>query len=89
MHLKIFAIAKMTSKAKMCSTEIDLTRGTRNTPCVGYCNTFYAERCNACGRTTKEKANWVKLSQYEKDEIWKRIIRQGWQPRVGIPDPNV
>jgi predicted Fe-S protein YdhL (DUF1289 family) len=76
------------SEPKLSRAEIEATRGTRNTPCVGACNTFYAEECHACGRTTQEKATWVKLSPDEKDQIWERLIRRGWQPRVGIHDPE-
>lgn len=64
--------------------EIESIRENRHTPCVGRCNTFYAEVCFACGRSMAEKAGWTALPETEKEAIWKRIIRQGWRPRVGI-----
>ncbi|CAM5370197.1 hypothetical protein ECAE60S_01483 [Eoetvoesiella caeni] len=75
----------MISDPEISASEIESVREARNTPCVGECNTFYAETCHACGRTEKEQTHWVTLSENERYEVWKRIINQGWRPRVGIP----
>lgn len=64
--------------------QIQLIRGGRDTPCVGVCNSLYAEYCQGCGRTAHEDSFWSVFSEEEKSAVWERIIKQGWRPGVGI-----
>ena len=52
-----------------------------DSPCVAVCSTLYDEICRGCGRTADEVANWVVLDDAEKDEIWNRILAQGYPRR--------
>jgi predicted Fe-S protein YdhL (DUF1289 family) len=54
-----------------------------DSPCVAVCSTLYDDVCRGCGRTTMEVANWVFLSDEEKQEIWVRIKAQGYPRRQG------
>ncbi|MGE8547391.1 DUF1289 domain-containing protein [Alcaligenes sp. WGS1538] len=56
-----------------------LTR--RDSPCVAVCSTLYDDICRGCGRTAMEVANWVFMSQDEKDLVWDRITAQGYPRR--------
>jgi len=44
-----------------------------DSPCVGLCTTTYDEVCRACNRHYMEVANWVSMTQAEKDAVWARI----------------
>lgn len=54
-----------------------------DTPCVAVCSTTFDEVCRGCGRTVDEVANWIALSQEEKDRIWERILAEGYPRRKG------
>ena len=43
------------------------------TPCVAVCSTLFDDVCRGCGRTVLEVANWVFMTQEEKDAVWERI----------------
>lgn len=44
-----------------------------DSPCLGVCTTTYDEFCRACHRHYLEVANWVSMTQAEKDAVWERI----------------
>jgi len=52
-----------------------------DSPCVAICSTLYDEICRGCGRTAMEVANWVFLSEEEKQAVWVRIKSQGYPRR--------
>ena len=52
-----------------------------DTPCVAICSTLFDEVCRGCGRTVSEVANWVFMSEEEKNAVWERIIREGYPRR--------
>nr|WP_217345297.1 DUF1289 domain-containing protein [Noviherbaspirillum sp. L7-7A]MBV0879551.1 DUF1289 domain-containing protein [Noviherbaspirillum sp. L7-7A] len=52
-----------------------------DTPCVAICSTLFDEVCRGCGRTVSEVANWVFMSEEEKNVVWERIIREGYPRR--------
>ncbi len=49
-------------------------------PCKGVCTTTYDIVCAGCGRTYMEVAEWVTLTEEERDVIWGRLIREGYFP---------
>jgi predicted Fe-S protein YdhL (DUF1289 family) len=54
-----------------------------DTPCVAVCSTTFDEVCRGCGRTAWEVAQWVTMTQEEKDIVWERITVQGYPRRNG------
>lgn len=44
-----------------------------DSPCVAVCTTLYDEVCKGCGRTYVEVANWVFMTDEEREVVWKRI----------------
>lgn len=52
-----------------------------DTPCVAVCSTTFDEICRGCGRTVDEVAQWVFMSQEEKNIVWERILEQGYPRR--------
>lgn len=52
-----------------------------DSPCVAVCSTTFDDVCRGCGRTVAEVANWVFLTQEEKDVIWERILSEGYPRR--------
>ena len=52
-----------------------------DSPCVAVCSTAFDDVCRGCGRTVTEVANWVFLTQEEKDVIWERILKDGYPRR--------
>ncbi len=52
-----------------------------DSPCVAICSTLYDEICRGCGRTAMEVANWVFLSEEERQAVWVRIKSQGYPRR--------
>jgi predicted Fe-S protein YdhL (DUF1289 family) len=57
-------------------------RATRpDTPCVAVCSTTFDEVCRGCGRTVVEVANWVVMSDAEKETVWTRITAEGYPRR--------
>jgi len=54
---------------------------TSDSPCVAVCSTLYDEICRGCGRTAMEVANWVFMSEAEKQAVWQRIRAQGYPRR--------
>lgn len=54
-----------------------------DTPCVAVCSTLFDDICRGCGRTAMEVANWVSMSEEEKDAVWIRITNQGYPKRQG------
>lgn len=54
-----------------------------DTPCVAVCSTLFDDVCRGCGRTVGEVANWVFMSDEEKNAVWERITREGYPRRQG------
>lgn len=52
-----------------------------DTPCVAVCSTTFDDVCRGCGRTVAEVANWVFMSEQEKDTVWTRILSEGYPRR--------
>jgi predicted Fe-S protein YdhL (DUF1289 family) len=52
-----------------------------DTPCVAVCSTTFDEVCRGCGRTVNEVAQWVFMTEEEKDRVWERITAQGYPRR--------
>jgi predicted Fe-S protein YdhL (DUF1289 family) len=52
-----------------------------DTPCVAVCSTTFDEVCRGCGRTFMEVANWLGMSQEEKDKVWERLLAEGYPRR--------
>jgi len=44
-----------------------------DSPCVAVCTTLYDEVCKGCGRTYIEVANWVFMTEDEREVVWQRI----------------
>jgi uncharacterized protein len=49
-----------------------------DTPCVAVCTTTFDEVCRGCGRTVAEVADWVFMSEHEKERVWIRITAEGY-----------
>ena len=50
-------------------------------PCVALCSTAVGDDiCRGCGRTFVEVANWVAMSEAEREIVWQRLEREGWYP---------
>lgn len=56
---------------------------TSDSPCVAVCSTLFDEICRGCGRTAMEVANWVFMTDEEKQVVWQRIRAQGYPRRKG------
>lgn len=54
-----------------------------DSPCVAVCSTLFDDICRGCGRTAMEVANWVFMSDEEKQAVWQRIRAQGYPRRKG------
>jgi predicted Fe-S protein YdhL (DUF1289 family) len=54
-----------------------------DTPCVAVCSTLFDDVCRGCGRTVMEVANWVFMTEAEKDAVWERITAEGYPRRQG------
>lgn len=52
-----------------------------DTPCVAVCSTTFDDVCRGCGRTVAEVANWVFMSEEDKEKVWARITAQGFPRR--------
>lgn len=52
-----------------------------DTPCVAVCSTTFDEICRGCGRTVDEVAQWVFMTDAEKEQVWVRITEQGYPRR--------
>jgi predicted Fe-S protein YdhL (DUF1289 family) len=52
-----------------------------DTPCVAVCSTTFDDICRGCGRTVAEVAEWVFMSQDHKDQVWTRILSEGYPRR--------
>jgi predicted Fe-S protein YdhL (DUF1289 family) len=53
-----------------------------DSPCIAICDTLYQPtHCSGCGRTIGEVANWVGMTEDEKDAAWLRIETQGTAKR--------
>ena len=53
-----------------------------DSPCIAVCDTLYAPtHCSGCGRTISEVANWVAMTETEKDAVWLRIETEGTAKR--------
>jgi uncharacterized protein len=52
-----------------------------DTPCVAVCSTTFDDVCRGCGRTVEEVANWVFMSDEEKERVWTRITAEGYPRR--------
>ncbi|MDP9108687.1 MAG: DUF1289 domain-containing protein [Pseudomonadota bacterium] len=61
-----------------------MTQTTRpDTPCVAVCSTTFDAVCRGCGRTVAEVAQWVTLSEAQRELVWQRITAQGYPRRQG------
>ncbi|UXY16887.1 DUF1289 domain-containing protein [Chitiniphilus purpureus] len=57
-----------------------------DSPCIALCSTALGDEvCRGCGRTFSEVANWVFLSDAEKEQVWRRLEAY-WAVR-GLPPP--
>ncbi|GLS05336.1 hypothetical protein GCM10007860_24870 [Chitiniphilus shinanonensis] len=57
-----------------------------DSPCVALCSTALGDEiCMGCGRTFFEVANWVFLTDEEKEAVWQRLEAH-WAVR-GLPPP--
>lgn len=54
-----------------------------DSPCVAVCSTLFDDVCRGCGRTAFEVANWVFMSDDEKQVVWQRIKADGYPRRKG------
>lgn len=54
-----------------------------DSPCVAVCSTLFDDICRGCGRTAMEVANWVFMTEAEKQIVWQRIRAQGYPRRKG------
>jgi len=54
-----------------------------DSPCIGVCSTLFDDVCKGCGRTAKEVANWVFMSEDEKRAVWLRIKHEGMALQPG------
>jgi uncharacterized protein len=52
-----------------------------DTPCVAVCSTTFDDVCRGCGRTVAEVADWVFMSDQQKDLVWTRILAEGYPRR--------
>ena len=52
-----------------------------DTPCVAVCSTTFDDICRGCGRTVVEVAEWVFMSDDDKEKVWQRITAQGYPRR--------
>ncbi len=52
-----------------------------DTPCVAVCSTTFDDICRGCGRTVIEVAEWVFMSDEQKNIVWDRILSQGYPRR--------
>jgi len=52
-----------------------------DTPCVAVCSTTFDDICRGCGRTVAEVADWVFMSDEQKEQVWVRILAQGYPRR--------
>lgn len=52
-----------------------------DSPCVAICSTLFDEICRGCGRSAMEVANWVFMTEEEKQAVWTRILAQGYPRR--------
>ena len=52
-----------------------------DTPCVAVCSTTFDDVCRGCGRTVEEVANWVFMSEEDKERVWVRITAEGYPRR--------
>lgn len=55
-----------------------------NSPCIARCSTALGDEiCHGCGRTFVEVANWVTMTEVEREVVWLRLEREGWiKPRT-------
>jgi predicted Fe-S protein YdhL (DUF1289 family) len=52
-----------------------------DTPCVAICSTTFDDICRGCGRTVSEVADWVFMTAEEKEQVWQRILAEGYPRR--------
>ncbi len=52
-----------------------------DTPCVAVCSTTFDDVCRGCGRTVAEVAEWVFMSDADKEKVWVRILAEGYPRR--------
>ncbi|GAB3267731.1 DUF1289 domain-containing protein [Chitinimonas naiadis] len=51
-----------------------MTQARPDSPCVALCSTALGdETCMGCGRSFVEVANWVCMSDAEKEQVWQRL----------------
>ncbi|MCB6184491.1 DUF1289 domain-containing protein [Leeia sp. TBRC 13508] len=59
-----------------------------DSPCVALCSTALGDEvCQGCGRTFVEVANWVLMTDDEKELVWQRLTL-AWQS-IGQTPPWV
>lgn len=52
-----------------------------DTPCVAVCSTTFDDVCRGCGRTVAEVADWVFMDDAQKEQVWTRILAEGYPRR--------
>lgn len=52
-----------------------------DTPCVAVCSTTFDDVCRGCGRTVQEVIDWVAMDEDQKEQVWQRILAQGYPRR--------
>ena len=53
-----------------------------DSPCIALCSTALGDDlCRGCGRTFQEVANWVAMSEREREIVWQRLENEGWYPQ--------
>ncbi|WP_034606084.1 DUF1289 domain-containing protein [Chitinimonas koreensis] len=56
-----------------------------DSPCVALCSTALGdETCMGCGRSFIEVANWVFMTEAEKEAVWQRLEAH-WRARGQTP----
>lgn len=49
-----------------------------DSPCIKVCIPTVEGRCVGCGRTLDEVADWAAMTPVDRDEVWARILSQGY-----------
>ncbi len=62
-------------------SQMNQKRERPDTPCVAVCSTTFDDVCRGCGRTVAEVADWVFMSNEQKEVVWTRILSQGYPRR--------
>jgi uncharacterized protein len=63
------------------AVDADRRLSATDSPCVAICSTLFDDVCRGCGRTAMEVANWVFMTDEEKQVVWHRIKAEGYPRR--------